>query len=84
MLHIGAKDMVDDDHILVILDLSSALSSKETRAFLNHAKKHHRVIGSAIKSPKSVVVACDKQGVKIIYSQVSASTLRGRLNAMNY
>ncbi len=84
MLHIGSSDVVDHKHIVAILDLSTALSSKDTRAFLNDARNHNRVFGCAKENPKSLVVACDKEGIKVIYSPVSAATLKGRLASFSY
>lgn len=84
MLHIGSSYVVAHEHVVAILDLNTAFISKDTRAFLNDARKKKRVYGDREESPKSLVVACDKDGVKVIYSPVSAATLRGRLLSFSY
>lgn len=79
-LHLGADTVVQTEHILGIFDLDTTTVQKHSREYLNCAEKEGRVVNvSPFELPKSFVV-CDEGEKRVIYlSQLSASTLLGRL-----
>ena len=79
-LHLGAETVVRTDHILGIFDLDTTTVQKNSREYLNRAEKEGRVVNvSPFELPKSFVV-CKEGNEEIIYiSQLSSSTLLGRL-----
>ena len=79
-LHLGSGALVEKKNIVGIFDLDNASQSHLTRKYLNLADKNGQVINVAEDIPKSFVVCCDGEEIKIYLSQMSTQTLLKRNN----
>lgn len=79
-LHLGNDFLVNVRDIVGIFDIENTTVGKFTKKLLDRAEKEGRCIYATMDMPKSFVIVM-KNGVEKIYiSQLSAITLRKRLN----
>lgn len=80
-LHIGNNYSVDTRDIVGIFDIENTTVEKCTKLLLERAEKEHKCIYTTYEMPKSFIIAM-KNGIEMVYiSQLSASTLRKRINS---
>mgnify|MGYP002625071959 CR=1 FL=1 len=82
-LHIGNSFSVDIRKIIGIFDMENTTVSGYTRKLLEKAEKENMCVYTTYELPKSFIVT-EKNGRSCIYiSQLSAGTLRKRLEQQN-
>ncbi len=81
-LHLGQDTMINTKEVIGIFDLDTYTLSKKSRDFLTKAEKEGRVINTSTELPKSFVVTDKKDGI-IYISQLSAPTLKKRVDILN-
>lgn len=78
-IHLGADTVVRSDTVVGIFDTDNTTLSRHTRDYLAHAEHEGRVVSITYELPKSFVV-CVENGRETVYlSQLSAATLRKRI-----
>lgn len=76
-LHLGQDRVIEENEVVGLFDLDNTSVSAATREFLNRAEKEGRVINVSDELPRSYVICRDG---RVFLSQISAATLKGRLN----
>ena len=79
-LHVGNKKNIRTSNIIGIFDTDNATVASVTRKYLSHAQKEGNVISATDDIPKSFVLYREGEHYKICFSQLSTSSLFGRLN----
>ena len=79
-LHVGGNKNIRKKDIIGIFDLDRTTTSSVTRKYLSSADKRGLVSIAAEEIPKSFVLYRDKGEQKIIFSQLSTSSLFGRMS----
>ena len=80
-LHIGNNYSVDLRDVVGIFDIENTTVEKCTKKLLERAEKEHKCVYTTYEMPKSFIIAM-KNGIEMVYiSQLSASTLRKRINS---
>lgn len=78
-LHVGNKKNIRVSDIIGIFDTDNATVASITRKYLSRAQKDGSVISATDDIPKSFVLYRDGNQHKICFSQLSTSSLCGRL-----
>ena len=79
MLHIGSGYLINTAAVVGIFDLDKTTYGPRTREFLAKAEKAGTVVSAGYELPKSFIV-CEEKGRRTVYlSQLSSSTLKGRI-----
>lgn len=79
-LHVGNNKNIRSRDIIGIFDTDNATLSAVTKQYLSRAEKLGLVDSAREEIPKSFVLYRTKDGCKICFSQLSATTLSDRLN----
>ncbi len=78
-IHLGADKVVRSDQIIGIFDTDNTTVEHITRDYLNRLEQEGKLISITYELPKSFVV-CVENGEQIAYlSQISAATLKKRI-----
>ena len=78
-LHVGNNKNIRCRDIIGIFDTDNATLSPITRQYLTRAEKNGMLDAARQEIPKSFVLYRTKEGCKICFSQLSASSLWGRI-----
>jgi hypothetical protein len=78
-LHIGNKKNIRISGIIGIFDTDNATVASITRKYLSHAQKVGNVSSATDDIPKSFILYREGDQHKICFSQLSTSSLCGRL-----
>ena len=78
-LHVGNKKNIRVSDIIGIFDTDNATVTSTTRKYLSHAQKEGAVISATDDIPKSFILYREGNSQKICFSQLSTSSLCGRL-----
>ena len=78
-LHVGNNKIIRIRDIIGIFDTDNATLSPITRQYLTRAEKNGMLDATRQEIPKSFVLYRTKEGCKICFSQLSASSLWGRI-----
>lgn len=78
-LHIGNNYSVDTRDIVAVFDIENTTVEKSTKLLLDRAEKEHKCVYTTYEMPKSFVITMKNGSEKVYISQLSASTLRKRL-----
>lgn len=78
-LHIGNNYSVDTRDIVAVFDIENTTVGKSTKLLLDRAEKEHKCVYTTYEMPKSFVITMKNGSEKVYISQLSASTLRKRL-----
>ena len=78
-LHIGNKKNIRISNIIGIFDTDNATVSSTTRKYRSRAQKEGNVISATDDIPKSFVLYRENGSYQICFSQLSSSSLGGRL-----
>ena len=78
-LHVGNKKNIRVSDIIGIFDTDNATVASTTRKYLSHAQKEGTVVSATDDIPKSFILYRDAGSHKICFSQLSTSSLCGRL-----
>lgn len=79
-LHIGNNYSVDIRDIVGIFDIENTTVGKYTKKLLERAEKNHSCIYATYDMPKSFIITVKGNTEKLYISQLSAYTLRKRLD----
>jgi len=79
-LHLGRDYVINEKEIIGIFDIDT-VSSPITKKYFKECEKNGRVINVSDDLPKSVVVTQNDLGRVCYISQLSASTLKKRLES---
>jgi hypothetical protein len=79
-LHVGNNKNIREKDIIGIFDMDNATISMITRKFLNECQKRDAIESASDEIPKSFVLYRDGEKVNICFSQLSSSSLYGRLS----
>ncbi|MCM1313826.1 MAG: DUF370 domain-containing protein [Prevotella sp.] len=79
-LHIGNNYSVNPYDVVGIFDIENTTTGKFTKKFLERAEKNHLCIYATYEMPKSFIVTVKNGMEKVYISQLSAYTLKKRLN----
>ena len=78
-LHIGNKKNIRTSSIIGIFDTDNATVASVTRKYLSRAQKEGNVTSATDDIPKSFILYREGEKHKICFSQLSTSSLCGRL-----
>ena len=79
-LHIGNNYSVDIRDIIGIFDIENTTVEKCTKLLLDRVEKEHKCIYTTYEMPKSFIITSKNGREKVYISQLSAATLRKRLD----
>lgn len=79
-LHIGNNYSVDIRDIVGIFDIENTTVEKWTKLLLERAEKERHCVYTTYEMPKSFIITVKNGTERIYISQLSASTLRKRLD----
>ena len=79
-LHIGNNYSVDVRDIVGIFDIENTTVEKCTKLLLDRAEKEKKCIYTTYEMPKSFIVTMKAGRERVYISQLSAATLRKRLD----
>ncbi|MCD7890998.1 MAG: DUF370 domain-containing protein [Ruminococcus sp.] len=79
-LHLGNDFSVNVRDIVGIFDIENTTVEKCTKRLLDRAEREHRCVYATMDMPKSFVIVMKKNVEKLYISQLSAATLKKRLN----
>ena len=79
-LHIGNNYSVDIRDIIGIFDIENTTVEKCTKKMLERAEKEKHCVYTTYDMPKSFVITVRNGAEKVYISQLSAATLRKRLD----
>lgn len=79
-LHIGNNYSVDLRDVVGIFDMDNTTVDKSTRKLLENAEKKKQLTYATYELPKSFIITVKNGRTRIWISQLSAATLRKRLN----
>lgn len=79
-LHIGNNYSVNLHDIIGIFDIENTTTGKFTRKLLERAEKNNSCIYATYDMPKSFIITVKNGTEKVYISQLSAYTLKKRLN----
>ena len=79
-LHIGNNYSVNPRDVMGIFDIENTTTGKFTKKFLESAEKNHLCIYTTYEMPKSFIVTVTNGMERVYISQLSAYTLKKRLN----
>ena len=80
-LHIGNSYSVDMNDVVGIFDIENTTVEKCTKKLLERAEKEKICIYTTYEMPKSFIIIMKNGREKVYISQLSASTLRKRLQS---
>ena len=80
-LHIGNNYSVDIRDIVGIFDIENTTVEKCTKILLERAEKEKHCVYTTYEMPKSFVITVKNGTERIYISQLSASTLRKRMES---
>ena len=78
-LHLGQSVVVPFRDVIGIFDLDTTTDSRITREFLKKAEREGELVDVSMDLPKSLVLCRSELGTLTYLSQLSAATLRGRV-----
>jgi hypothetical protein len=79
-LHVGNNKNIRIRNVIGIFDMDNATVSSVTRKYLSQRQKESAVESAAEDIPKSFILYRDADELKICFSQLSASALKGRMD----
>lgn len=79
ILHVGGETVVLVEDIIAIIDVDTAMSSKETRKYLQSAKENGEMIYIGDETPKSYIVTVSRSAVDLT-KKGRKDTPRGTMN----
>ena len=79
-LHAGNHKNIKIADIVGIFDTDSATVSKITKQYLSESEKRRETEISSFEITKSFILTSENQKNKVYYSQLSAQTLRARID----
>ena len=79
-LHLGNEKVVPTKSVIGIFDIENTSVSKNTKDFLYNAEKKGQVVYVTNDLPKSYVVCKEKDKAVVYISQISAATLKKRVD----
>lgn len=82
-LHLGNDVVVKMSDIVGIFDIENTTTGKNTGHLLEKAQKDGNVVNVTFELPKSFVVCMENEKERVYVCQVSAATLRKRINGGN-
>ena len=80
-LHIGNNYSVDVRDIVGVFDIENTTVEKCTKKILERAEKEHHFFYTTYDMPKSFIVTVKNGKERVYISQLSAATLRKRLQS---
>lgn len=80
-LHIGNSYSVDTRDIVGIFDIENTTVEKCTKKLLERVEKEKRCVYTTYEMPKSFIIIMKNGRENVYISQLSASTLRKRLQS---
>ena len=80
-LHLGQSVVVPFRDIIGTFDLNTATSSRLTREFLQRAEREGELVDVSMDLPKSLILCRSELGTLTYLPQLSAATLRGRVES---
>ena len=84
-LHVGNNQNIRKKDIVGIFDADTSTVSVTTRRFLSRAQQRGEVEAAREEIPKSFVLYRDREGnYRICFSQLSTSSLLGRMDQFGY
>jgi extracellular matrix regulatory protein B len=83
-LHVGKDIVVNEKSIIGIFDLDNTTSAVDTRNFLAQAEKSGNVINVSEELPKSFVLCCENDRIKVFVSQMASATLLKRAETSSF
>ena len=81
-LHLGQDYVIGYRDIVGIFDIETVSVGKATRAFFRESERRGQVVTVSEELPKSVVLCDPARGYVTYISQLSAATLKKRLQNM--
>ena len=79
-LHAGNHKNIRSKNIIGIFDTDNATLSTTSRAYLSAAERRGEVEAAVEEIPKSFILTSENQKNKVYFSQLSAQTLRARID----
>ena len=79
-LHVGNNKNIRIRDVVGIFDMDNATVSSVTRKYLSQRQKEAAIESAAEDIPKSFILYRQENELKICFSQLSASALKGRMD----
>ena len=79
-LHVGNNKNIREKDIIGIFDMDNATVSMITRKFLSESQKKNIIESANDEIPKSFVLYREGANVSVCFSQLSSSSLYGRIS----
>jgi len=79
-LHVGNNKNIRIRDVIGIFDMDNATVSSVTRKYLSQRQKEAAIESAAEDIPKSFILYRHENELKICFSQLSASALKGRMD----
>ena len=79
-LHVGNNKNIREKDIIGIFDMDNATVSMITRKFLSESQKKNIIESANDEIPKSFVLYREGDNVSVCFSQLSSSSLYGRIS----
>ena len=79
-LHVGNNKNIREKDIIGIFDMDNATISMITRKFLSESQKKNIIESANDETPKSFVLYREGDKVSVCFSQLSSSSLYGRIS----
>ena len=80
-LHVGNNKNIRRSSVIGIFDMDNATVSAVTRKYLNGQQREGRLWSVSYDIPKSFILYEENGEIKICFSPLSVSSLKGRLNS---
>ena len=77
-LHVGNNKNIRESKIIGIFDMDNATVSSISRKYLGAAQKRGAVESASLEIPKSFIVYEDNGEIKVCFSPLATSSLKGR------
>ena len=84
LLHLGQSVVVPFRDVIGIFDLDTTTDSRLTRDFLSRAEREGELVDVSMDLPKSLVLCRSELATHAYLAQLSAATLRGRVESGSF
>ena len=78
-VHIGKDNMIEEKHIIAILDLEKMLENKNLEDILKELKIENKIINNKTSNEKSLILVKKEEKIEVYFSNISSTTLAKRI-----
>lgn len=78
-VHIGKDNMIEEKHIIAILNLEKMLENKNLEDILKELKIENKIINNKTSNEKSLILVKKEEKIEAYFSNISSTTLAKRI-----